>query len=235
MTILVQGAVDFEIDVLLAYYQPKEVKTIAGHDFYVADYKSHKIIISKTAVGLINASVATTIGISTFQPALVINQGCAGGHVPEIKKGDLIIGEKSVYINNFKTKAKKLGEGSNSLEWYPSSKRSYEIKSTAKYVDVAANVAFAGTRYIGTLGSGDMFSKEVDRINYLHNLFGELSEDMESVAAMKVSDDFKIDKIALRIISNNEITNGEFDTGVCATLQKFVITFVDKVLLLTSH
>lgn len=228
MTILVQGAMDEEIDVLLDFFQPKETKTIADYQFHVADYQDNKIIISKTDVGLINASVATTLGIREFQPTLIINQGCAGGHLPDIKIGDLIIGEKAVYINNFYTNPKKLGEGSNSLEWYPCI-RSYAVESTPKYVKIADGIEFQGNKYIGTLGSGDLFSKEADRIRYLHNLFGELCEDMESVAAFKISQSFRIDRIAFRIISNNELINEDFDINVCGVLQKFVISFIETV------
>lgn len=229
MTILVQGAMDCEIDVLLDYFSPAEVKILAGYHFYVANYKNSKVVISKTEMGIINASTVTTIAIEEFQPDLVINQGCAGGHIQSIKNGDLIIGEKAVHINDFRTNPKRLGEGSNSLEWRPSKSRSYVVESTKKYIDIADNIDFEGQKYIGILGSGDLLSKEVDRINFLHSTFGELSEDMESVAALRVSERFGVDRIAFRIISNNEITNEVLDLSVCNTLQKFVISFIDRV------
>ncbi|MDE7107051.1 MAG: 5'-methylthioadenosine/S-adenosylhomocysteine nucleosidase [Clostridiales bacterium] len=229
MTILIQGAMDSELDVLTEYFAPQKTKTIAGYDFYISSYKGNDIIVSKTEVGLINASVATTVGINEFRPALVINQGCAGGHVPDIKNGELVIGEKSVYINNFYTNPKGVGEGSNSLDWYPC-KRSYVVPSTPEYVKLADGIDFDNKKRIGILGSGDLFSKEVDRINYMHSLFGELCEDMESVAALKVCDAFGVNRLALRIISNNEITLEAFDYGVCKTMQKFVIALVDKII-----
>ncbi|MDE7165207.1 MAG: 5'-methylthioadenosine/S-adenosylhomocysteine nucleosidase [Clostridiales bacterium] len=231
MTILIQGAMDIELDVLKDYFKPTEVRTINGYEFCLCEYRGNKIIISKTEVGIINATIATTIGIYEFRPELVINQGCAGSHRSNIHRGDLIIGEKAAYINNFRTRqAKLLGEGSDSLSWRPSNSHSYVIGSTPIYVELAERVEYAGKKYIGVIGSGDLFSKEVDRINYIHSLFGELSEDMESVATMKVCDSFNIDKIALRIISNNEITNESFDGNVCRTLQQFVIPFIDKII-----
>ena len=229
MTIVIQGALDSELDILLEYFSPNTVKAVAGYNFFTSTYKDHKIIISKTGVGLINSSVSTTIAINEFKPSLVINQGCAGGHTPDIKKGDLIIGEKTVYINNFYTNAKGAGDGSNSLEWYPC-KRSYVVDSTPVLVKEADGIAFDGKKYIGILGSGDIFSKEVDRINYLHKLFGELCEDMESVAALKVCELFGVDRLALRVISNNEITGEEFDYDVCKPLQRFVISLIDKII-----
>lgn len=228
MTIIIQGAMDKEIDVLSEHFKPSATKTIATYDFHISSYMGNDIILSKTGVGLINASVATTVGINEFKPTLVINQGCAGGHTPDIKNGDLIIVEKTVYINNFYTNPKRLGEGSSSLEWYPC-KRSYVVPSTPKYVDLADGVEFDGKKRVGILGSGDIFSKEVDRINFLHELFGELSEDMESVAALKACELFNVDRLALRIISNNEITGEAFDYEVCKTMQRFVITLIDKI------
>lgn len=230
MTILVQGAMDSELDILKDYFKPVEVRTISGYEFYLCEYSNNKIILSKTEVGIINAAIASTIGIHEFHPELVINQGCAGAHRADIKRGDLIIGEKTVYINNFRTQAKRLGEGSDSLSWRPSNNNSYVIESTPKYVELAESVDYDGKKYTGILGSGDLFSKEVDRINYMHALFGELSEDMEAVATMKVCEAFNIDKIALRIISNNEITNESFDRSVCQTLQQFVISFIDNII-----
>lgn len=229
MTIIIQGAMDCELDVLTEYFAPQKKKTIAGYNFFISSYKCNDIILSKTDVGLINASAATVIGINEFAPALVINQGCAGGHVPDIKNGEIVIGAKSVYINNFYTNPKGVGEGSDSLDWYPC-KRSYVVPSTPEYVKLADSIAFDGKRRVGTLGSGDLFSKEIDRINYLHGLFGELCEDMESVAALKVCAAFGVDRLALRIISNNEITLEEFDYGVCKTMQKFVLRLVDKII-----
>lgn len=229
MTIIIQGAMDCELDVLTEYFVPTKTKTVAGYSFFISTYKGHDIILSKTEVGLINASVATTIGITEFNPALVINQGCAGGHVPEIENGEIVIGERSVYINNFYTNTKGAGEGSDSLDWYPS-KRSYVVPSTPKFVRVADEIEFDGKKRVGVLGSGDVFSKEVDRINYMHGLFDELCEDMESVAALKVCEAFGVDRLALRIISNNEITLEAFDYGVCKTLQMFVIRLVDKII-----
>ena len=230
MTIIIQGAMDCEVDVLKEFYKPKAVKTIAGFVFNIASYRGNDIVISETGVGMINATAVTTVGITEFAPALVINQGCAGAHTTDVHKGDLIIGEKSVYINNFYTHARGAGEGSNSLEWYPSKSRSYVVPSTPKYVELASRIGYDGKKRIGILGTADIFSKEVDRINYMHELFGELSEDMESVAAMKVCELFGTDRLALRVISNNEITGEEFDYGVCGDMQRFVIELVDRIL-----
>lgn len=230
MTILVQGAMNEEIDVLCEHFKPHLSTTIHGYEFFVCKYKKHKIIISLTKSGIINTTISTMLAIEEFSPDMVINQGCAGGHKVEHSFGDIIIGEKSVYINDFKTVPKLKGEGSSSLDWFPNPKRSYECFSTKKLIELAKKVSYDGKVCQGILGSGDMHSKEVDRIEYLTSLFNNDCEDMESVAALKVCDTFGIDKIALRIISDNELLKQEFDKSICKKMQEFAIRLIDLIL-----
>ena len=230
MNILLQGAMNEEIDVFLEYFKPFEEKNIKGFLFYISDFKGHKIIISKTEKGIINATMSTTIALIEFDVDLVINQGCAGAHKETLKVGDIIIGEKAVYINDFKSQPKDLGEGSNSLDWLPNTKRCYEIFSTEKYLNIAKQIKFNGTVLVGILGSGDMHSREVDRIYYLNSLFGEECEDMETAAALKVCETFGVDRLALRVISNNDLISIPIDKSTCKRVQEFAIKLLNVIL-----
>lgn len=230
MTILIQGAMKEEIDYLIDFYKTAKNVTIAGYEFYLAQYKGHKVVISLTNIGIINSTTATAIAIMNFSPDLVINEGCAGSHILDGQVGDIVIGESSVYINNFVTKTKSKDEGSNSLDWTQNLKRSYSVSSTPKYVNLAKTIKTSYNLIVGKLGSGDLFSRECDRILYLHNLFGELCEDMESIASLKVCESFSIDRIAFRIISNNELISAKFDRSVCKHLQIFVVDFIEEVI-----
>lgn len=227
MKILIQGAMEGEIDYFLNYFNPQNHQIIAGYNFYIANYKNNTIIISLTGIGIINATMSTTIAIEKFSPDIVINQGCAGAHIWNLNIGDIVIGEKSVYINDFVSTPKNEGEGSNCFEWTPNKKRSYLISSTDKYIAIAKKLICKNNVTIGILGSGDVFSREVDRIKYLNSIFGHVCEDMESVAVLKVCDNYNVDRIAFRIISNNELLSTAFNEAVCQDLQQFVINFID--------
>ena len=229
MKILVQGATPDEINVFLEYFNPKKYKKIANYEFWEVSYKQHELIISQTEKGIINASIATTIAILQFSPDLIINQGCAGGHVKELNLGDIVVGEQSKYINDFKTPQKNIGEGSNSLNWTPHASRSYNTTSTKKYIELAKKVQSSKKVYFGSLGSADTFSRECDRINYLHSCFNHMCEDMESAAVMKVCSNFNVDRIAFRIISNNELTLIPYDNSTRQEIQKFVIDFINLI------
>ena len=229
MRILIQGAFPEEINDLLSFYHPTKQTKIASYEFWEANYKNHTIIISLTQKGIINASISTTIAIQNFKPDLIINQGCAGGQIPELQLGDIIIGESAKYINDFKTPIKQIGEGSNSLTWTPHTSRSYNTMSTPKYIEIAKQVKTSQATRLGILGSADTHSREQDRMNYLHSLFNHLCEDMESAAAMKVCAEFNVDRISFRIISNNDLRSIQFDKSPLKHMQQFVIDFIDLI------
>lgn len=228
-TILIQGAMESEISYLIEYFKPTISEVFAGFEFLIADFKKTKIVISETKIGIINASIATTLGILKFKPDIVINQGCAGSAREELSVGDILIGSSSVYINDFRTNLKSKGEGSNSLEWIPNPKRSYKILATDWLLESAKEMT-AERVYFGCLGSGDLFSREWDRIAHLREYFGHDSEDMETLASYKVCEEFNISHIGFRIISNNELLNVPRDKITYKTIQEFTIDFVNLLL-----
>lgn len=227
-TVLIQGAMDSEVTWLIEYYKPMEIETFGGFEFYIANYNGVRIIISQTKIGIINGTEATTIAILKFKPDVVINQGCAGSALIDLKVGDIIVGEKSVYINCYNTPIKQKGLGSDSLEWEAHPKRSYCIDSTDWLLDIAKTMD--GEPKFMTLGSGDLFSREYDRIVHLNETFNHACEDMETVACFKVCEDFGVSHIGFRIISNNEMLLVPKDKSTCRVIQEWTARFLDKLI-----
>ena len=125
--ILIQGAMDIEINYFISILENKKFTQIAGYEFYEGTINNRQIVVSKTLIGTINATMATTIGIINFKPNIVINQGIAGAHRENLHIGDIILGEKCCNINSCKMPAKNKGEGSNPFEW-ELNKRAKDIK-----------------------------------------------------------------------------------------------------------
>ena len=163
-TILVQGAMQEEIELLARMLPGGRWTEQKGYSFYETGLHETKIILSLTQVGILHACISTMLGIERYKPDALINQGTAGGHVRTLEIGDIVIGE------------------------------------------TAEQTPYAGTLLRGRLGSGDLFSRETDRIDLLHAQFGQLCEDMESAAVYKVCHLYRIPVIGIRIISNNELT-----------------------------
>ena len=76
--------------------------------------------------------------------------------------------------------------------------------------------------YTGTIGSGDVFNREIDRIDWISSNFGNICEDMESIGVYSVCNKLNIPCIGIRIISNNEITGEELDENSSNKLARVV-------------
>ena len=225
-TILIQGAMDIEVQKLLEKLKKQEKNVILDYEFYTGKIKNCNVVVSKTQIGTINATIATTIGIEKFKPHMVINQGIAGAHRESIHTGDIIIGEKCCNINAYSMPSKNKGEGSNPFEWEPN-KRAKEIKSAnselVQKFQKFFKEQYAGKVYTGIIGSGDVFSREIDRIDWISNNFGNLCEDMESIGVYSVCNKFNVPCIGIRIISNNEITREALDKNQAIILQELLV------------
>lgn len=230
--ILIQGAMDIEIQYLVNKLENVKHTKISGYEFYEGIIHNKHVVISKTLIGTINSCIATTIGVTTFNPCIVISQGIAGAHRAELHTGDIIIGAKCCNINSYSMPEKAKGSGSNPFEWEPD-KRAKDIKyADSKLIDVVYN-SFASKAnhkiYIGILGSGDVFNREFDRITWINNTFGNDCEDMESISTYSVCDKFSIPCIGVRIISNNELLLEKLDEEKAIELQKLMVDLL-KVL-----
>ena len=84
--------------------------------------------------------------------------------------------------------------------------------------------------YRGILGSGDVFNREIDRIDWINNIFKNYSEDMESIGTYSVCNKFNIPCIGIRIISNNEILLEKLDKTKAIELQEILISILNNLI-----
>lgn len=231
-TILIQGALDIEIQFLIDNLKCTDKIIIAGYEFHIGYLNNLKVVISKTQVGTINSSTATTIGVIKFNPIFVINQGIAGAYREDINIGDIVVGEKCRNINAFSMPTKSAGDGSNPFDWQLN-KRAEEIfygntELINSFYDFS-NLNYNNSIYIGTIGSGDVFNRETDRINWLYDIFGNVCEDMETIGTYSVCNKFDIPCIGIRIISNNELIGKKLDKTQSIELQKLILLFLQNI------
>lgn len=230
--ILVQGAMDCEIEYFIKSLTDVEKINISSYDFYKGKIGNIDIIVSKTLMGTINSTMATIIGINTFKPDLVINQGIAGSHKRNINVGDIIIGESCCNINSYSMPAKGKGEGSNPFEWEVNKRDKEKILADKELVELFKRKLplYCNNKvYVGSIGSGDVFNRETDRIDWISQKMFTDCEEMESIGVYTVCQKMKIPCIGIRIISNNELTGKELDENQAEILQKNIIKFLKAI------
>ncbi len=229
--VLIQGALDEEINIFLLYLQNLKKQIIANYEFYEGTIEDIKVILSKTEVGVINSTITTTLGILNYHPNIVINQGIAGSHSKNLHIGDIVVGEACVNINAYKMPVKNIGEGSNPFEWMLN-KRAKEIYESDKdLVEKIYSFLSQNRNNVskGIIGSGDVFNREYDRIVWIQDTFKNLCEDMESIGAYSACNKLKVPCIGIRIISNNELLREEIDKSVASKLQELLLPIIKRL------
>ncbi len=96
MTIGIIGAMDKEVELIIN--KGKDVEKIDKYNlsFYKIKYLDKIIVVVKSGVGKVNASIATTLLKVLFQADIIISTGIAGGMKP-LKTGDICLIEELCY------------------------------------------------------------------------------------------------------------------------------------------
>lgn len=241
-TILVQGAMDIETEYLIKALSNPVKEQIASWTFWKGEIGNKTVIVSRTEIGITNASAATTIGIMKYSPNLIINQGTSGGHDPKLHAGDIVLAEKVINIGAVRTERKEYGIPADDKDgiFFEDVQRIRDSKgntvdypyfsSEKKIIDIAKKIDYKnGKIVVGTIGTADQWNRELERIKFIHERYNTSAEEMETVAAAQVSKAFNIPFMGVRILSNTDIHNEDFNPQTAIWCQEYTIELIKKL------
>ena len=208
MKILILGALKKEISVL-----NKLIDAKSKDGFCFAKINNNEIFTAVTGVGIINAFTTIYSLIDKIHPDVVINIGTAGGHTLEVQDGDIVVCDEAIYHGGY------IMNSTPASSWNVIEDVELVIKGDER-LSKLLDGENSTTIHHGKTLSGDLFTKDKDLINKLHNKHHHLCEDMETVAIYKVCKDKKIPAIAYRIISNNELRGTLYEDNVLEVNEK---------------
>lgn len=223
--LLIQGAMDVETEIMMAALENPEEITLGVWKYTKGTLNGYPVVISRTRIGMVNASASTTLAIEHFNPVAIINQGTAGGHDPALHKYDIVLGKEVVNMGAYKTSFTEKGDGIHPTTWEPMTLEIVD-KETGEWVDMASfpgdETLLAAANSVkdtykkgkiveGTIGSADEWNKEIDRILWLNETLGTSAEEMETAAAAQIAATYDIPFLSIRILSNNEVHKEAYD------------------------
>lgn len=244
--IMIQGPMPIEAEYFAGLLTDVRLEVSGKTKFYVGTLDGYPVVVAQTGKGLENTAAATAIGIEKYHPRLIINQGTSGGHDPSLNVGDIVLGERSANIGNFKTPKLPAGAGSQPLNWKPmdllaSQGSAGEGKSAAdseqirfylgdtNAMDIALSLAESyshGKVVKGTIGSGNFWNNELDRIAWLHKNYGTSVEEMETASAAQIAFNYGVPFLGIRVLSNNITNGGHYNPQTAEYCQEYVKSFV---------
>ena len=241
--VIVQGAMDLEVKKFASRLDNVRVEKVSGWTFWRGTLDGYPVIVSKTMKGVSNSAAATAIAAERYHPVAIVNQGTAGGHVPELHVYDIVLGKYAVNLGAFKTAYRKPGQGSDFRKWTPldlmvsehsagedsNAHTMRRFQANAQLLAAAESVKHLyrkGRVVQGVIGSAEIWNSELDRLQWLHSQYGTTVEEMETASAAQIAGFFQIPFLGIRVLSNNITNDGKYDAKTGEACQEYVYDVV---------
>jgi len=153
---------------------------------YVGTYKGCEIALAQSGIGKVNATICTQILIDNYKPEKLVFSGVAGGLLPNMRAGDIIVASHVVqYDMDLTAFGRRRGEtpGRDRLiECDPDLVAKATAAYDAAFEDVEGTFDSGPNLMIGTIASGDRFVQDTDTLRWLQREFAALATEMEGAA-----------------------------------------------------
>ncbi len=215
-TIAILGAMDCEVSELKSKLQSVEEKVFGNFVVTVGSFCNHNIILAKTGVGKVNAAVYTQFIIDKFSPEAIINTGLAGGIAPNLKIGDVVIGEKLVQYD-FDVSALGYPKGymCTGIDKDKPTVFYSDKNLISKFMDIINQESSA---HKGIIASGDTFVSCDNHKKEIRELFNATAVEMEGCAIAQTAALNNIPFLVIRTISDLADSNAS---------EKFVLNEIE--------
>ena len=222
------GAMDVEVAFLIKNLVNSKKHQIANFTFYTGNIHDVEVVVVKSGIGKTMSGILIGTLVNNFPNiSHIINVGVAGG-MPELKVGEIVVGNAYVYGDVDLSSAGDYvyGRMANCPFLFNASK---------ELLDKCHGIA----DHFGTICTTDQFMTDVNKVNDLINAyFSDLdiyAFDMESAAFAHAAYFFNIPFLAVRAISDiigSENAEEQFDNNLeIASLNsnKFILELLKKI------
>ena len=201
----IMGAMQEEIEPLLAHFKDVNVVEYANNKFYEVSYNGLEIVIAYSKIGKVFASLTASTMIEKFECDTLLFSGVAGGINPKLQIGDLIIADK-LCQHDLDITAFGHPHG-----FVPGGK--VFVETTKELRDVAIKVANENNLKVieGTIATGDQFVHSNERKQFIENRFNADALEMEGASVAVVCDALNVPFFILRAISDTADMDAGFD------------------------
>ena len=193
------GAMDIEVNALIASMKSKKEKIIGSIKFVKGKLNGKNVVVARCGIGKVFAGICAQTMILEYSPTVVINTGVAGSLERGLNVLDAAVA-KDVVQHDMDTSAlgdpKGLISGINVVNIKTSDKLSYALKIAA--LRVGCNVKE------GTIASGDKFMSNAQEKANVNKEFGAIACEMEGAAIGQVCYVNNVPFGVLRTISDGD-------------------------------
>ncbi|MCP4323654.1 MAG: 5'-methylthioadenosine/S-adenosylhomocysteine nucleosidase [Psychromonas sp.] len=198
MKIGIIGAMDEEVIILKAKMDNVQTTVIAGCEFYQGELNGKSVVLTKSGIGKVAASVATTLLLERFQPDCIINTGSAGGYDTSLNVGDIVI---STEVRFHDVDLTAFGYEIGQMAQLPAA-----FEADEKLINIAQDAAqtIKDLKIIqGLICTGDIFMADPQKAEIARNNFPTMAAcEMEAASIAQVCFQFKVPFVIIRSLSD---------------------------------
>ncbi|GGM81343.1 MULTISPECIES: 5'-methylthioadenosine/adenosylhomocysteine nucleosidase [Shewanella] len=207
MKIGIIGAMEPEVAHLIAAMTNASSQTIAGVEFIAGTLAGKDVVVTRSGIGKVAASIATTLLIEKYAPDAVINTGSAGGFVDSLSIGDIVISSE---VRHHDVDVTAFGYEIGQMAQQPAA------FIPAPYLVEAANKAIAQLGEVkaieGLICTGDSFICDPVRTKTMLEHFPTMAAcEMEGAAIAQVCHQFGVPFVVIRSLSDNANNDSPVD------------------------
>ncbi len=198
MKVAVIGAMEQEVELLREAIGSAQQKMIAGIEFVEGVVGAHDVILVKSGIGKVNASMATTLLLETFKPDIVLNTGSAGGFDPTLEVGSVVVSSE---VRHHDVDVTAFGYEPGQVPGLPAAYVADEklIALAQQSIDEIGEHSYA----TGIFASRDSFMNNPDHVDKVRTLFPTMiAAEMEAAAVSQVCHQFGTPFVVIRALSD---------------------------------
>ncbi|MCE9685346.1 5'-methylthioadenosine/adenosylhomocysteine nucleosidase [Shewanella sp. AS16] len=201
------GAMEPEVAHLIASMKHPSSQTIAGIEFVSGQLAGKDVVVTRSGIGKVAASIATTLLIEKFAPDAVINTGSAGGFVDTLSIGDIVISSEvrhhDVDVTAFGYEIGQMAQ--QPAAFIPDARLVAAAKQAIQHLGEVQAIE-------GLICTGDSFICDPERTATMRKHFPTMAAcEMEGAAIAQVCHQFKVPFVVIRSLSDNANNDSPVD------------------------
>jgi adenosylhomocysteine/aminodeoxyfutalosine nucleosidase len=228
LKLAIMGAMEEEIEPLLANFSNIKVTEFANNKYYEVNYNGIDIVIAYSKIGKVFASLTATTMIEKFGCNKLLFSGVAGAINPSLKIGDLIVATKlcqhDLDITAFGHPHGYVPGGA------------VYIEANKELIQIASEVAIDKKIKLqeGIIATGDQFVANEERKNWIGSTFKADALEMEGASVAVVCNALDVPFLILRSISDSADMDAgfsfdEFLKSSASRSAEFIIEVVKRL------
>lgn len=192
----IMGAMDEEIELLLADLQEREDLSFPGVTLHKGVLDGVAVLLTRGGIGKVNAAMTTTYLVMQGAKQVIFT-GVAGGVHPELKVGDIVV---STDLVQHDVDVQALGYD---LGTVPGESPAWEADPHLRELALQAAADIAGVQVrAGRIASGDQFIASQEGVQHLWKTFGAACAEMEGAAVAQVCAKAGLPFVVIRSVSD---------------------------------